>query len=92
MRASLYALLVLFASAVIAPHEGIGTHDLPATSVKALDKVAGHDWHKPRGHGQFALVTIDELQFDLLTIFSDKIVWRSMRTVANSQLSSPLLI
>jgi hypothetical protein len=91
MQALSYILVVLFASAVIAPND-IGTHDLPATGVKTIVKAAGHNWYKPRGHGQVALVTIDEIQFDLLTIFSEKIVWRSVRTVSNLQLSQPLLL
>ena len=91
MRALICSLLVLFAAAIIAPHESIGTHESPATGVKALGKVCGHDWQKPSDQGQFGVVTIDELQFDTLMIFSHQIVWRSVRTVANSQLS-PLLI
>jgi hypothetical protein len=85
-------LLVAFVVAVVSPHDDVGTHDLPATGAKSLVKAAGHNWHKPRGHGQAALVPIQEFQCELLTSVSARIVWRSVRTVSNLQLSSPLLI
>jgi len=86
------SLLVAFVVAVISPHDEIGTHDLPATGTKSIVKAAGHKWLKPRGHGQVAFVAIDELRCDLLVSFSEKFVWRSVRTVSNLQLSLPLLI
>jgi hypothetical protein len=86
------SLLVAFVVAVISPHDEVGTHDLPGTTAKTIVKAAGHNWHKPRGHGQAALVPIEEIQCGLLASFSEKIVWRSVRTVSNLQLSSPLLI
>lgn len=84
-------LLVGFVLAVISPNE-IGTPDLPATVAKTIVKTADHNWHKPRGHGQDILVLIEELQYELLASFSERIVWRSVRTIWNLQLSSPLLI
>ena len=85
-------MLVLFVVTVISPYTDIGTRDLPATGAKSIVRAEGDNRHKPNGHGQSCLVAIEVLQCDLRARFSDKIVWRSVRTAANLQLSVPLLI
>jgi hypothetical protein len=84
-------MLVAFIVAVISPHDDVGTHDLPATGAKTIVKAASHNWHKPKGHGQACLLAIEEFQCERLASFSETIVWRSVQTVSNLQLSLPLL-
>jgi hypothetical protein len=87
------SLLVAFVVAVISAHDDVGTDELPGRPAKTTSvKAAGHDSHKARGHGHAALIAIEELECDRLAGCSDNIVWRSVQTVSNFQLSSPLLI
>ena len=90
MRSFAYILAILFASAVIAPND-IGTHELPATGTKALNKAPGHNWHQHVGKGTAALLKLDPIE-ELPGMVSDVLVYKSVQTICNSQLSSPLLI
>ena len=85
---AILALLVVFVVAVVLPND-IGTHELPATGCKCV-KALQHQVVKGKAVAWFVVVGN---QCDASpTSDTQRLVYRSMQTVANVQHTSPLLI
>jgi len=91
-----FALLILtlaFAWAVVLPADDIGTHELPAVHHgKVISKVRGKAVEPPtRGAAVAFMAVIDQQAVEVYRP-SETVVWRSVRTASNVQLSLPLVI
>ncbi|HLJ10154.1 MAG TPA: hypothetical protein VKU82_03140 [Planctomycetaceae bacterium] len=93
MRSAAFLILILaFAMAVVLPND-IGTDDMPARPAKQVVVKAGHHFVKPVRGGPTAWLVAIQRQ-DMLSLAGDcpAVVCRSGQTVANVQLSFPLVI
>jgi hypothetical protein len=90
---AILTLLFGFVSAVLLPHNDVGTHGLPALDGKVAAKSQPGKAVEPAAKSSpvGCLVTV-EIQIEASRRLSESVFWSSIQAAGNVQLNLPLLI